>query len=113
MKINIKPVDLEITPSFEVYIRTKLGYLDKFLSRFDSMGGADIRFEIRRTTRHHKNGDIFWAAADLRLPKKILRVEKEGPDAREVVDVIKDKMRLEIEKYKTRFTEPKRKRPEK
>ncbi len=110
MKIDIKPIDFDITPSFETYVRTKFGSLGKLVGRFDSMGGVEIRFEIRRATRHHRSGDVFWAAADMRLPKKILRVEKQGADARAVVDVIKDKMRLEIEKYKTRFAEVKRSR---
>ncbi len=113
MRINIKPIDFDITPSFETYIRTKLGYLDKFVKRFEAMGDVEIRFEIKRATRHHRRGDVFWAAADLRLPKNILRVEKEGSDARAIVDAIKDKMRLEIEKYRTRFVEPKRGRPAK
>ena len=103
MKINIKPIDFDITPSFEAYVRTKLGYLDKFVKRFDAMGAVEIWFEIRRATHHHKKGDVFWAVADLRLPKKVLRAGKEDRDPRAAVDAIKDKLHLEIEKYKTRF----------
>ena len=110
MRVNIKPIGFDMTPSFEVYVRTKLGSLGKFLKRFDTAGETEMIFEVRRSTRHHRSGDVFWGAADLRLPKNILRVEKEGSDPRVVVDVIKDKMRLEIEKYKTRFVELKKKR---
>lgn len=113
MKINIKPIDFDITPSFETYITTRLEYLEKFIKKFDTMGEVKIFFEIRRTTRHHKKGDVFWAAADMRLPKKVLRAEKQGDDARAVVDDIKDTLRLEIEKYRAKFLESKVRRPAK
>ena len=108
MKIAIHPIKFDVTPSFETYITTKLGSLDKFVKRFEEFGDAELSFEIRRTTSHHHKGKVFWAAADLVLPKKVLRAEKEGSDARAIVDEIKDTLRIEIEKYKTRFAEIKK-----
>ena len=108
MKIIIRPIKFDVTPSFEAYIITKLGSLDKFVKRFEDFGDTELLFEIRRSTNHHHKGEVFWAAADVRLPKRVLRVEEESSDPRAAVDAIKDKMRLEIEKYKTRFTELKR-----
>ncbi len=108
MRINIKTIKVDLTPSLKTYIEDKLGPLAKFISRFDVTGEAEIWLEIVRTTRHHRHGDVFWAAADLRLPHKILRAEKTSTDARAAVDAVKDTLRLEIEKYRDRFLKVRR-----
>lgn len=108
MKIIINVINLDLTRVLREYIEMKLAPLAKFVGRFDEMGSAELRVEISRTTRHHKHGDVFWAAADLRLPKKILRAEAEAPDARAAINIVKNTLRIEIEKYRTRFLEPKR-----
>ncbi len=107
MKINIK-ASTDLTPSLKIYIEEKLGALAKFVKHFDETGEAAIWLEISRTTRHHRKGDVFVAAADLRLPKKILRAEEYAEDARVAIDRARDTLRLEIGKYKTRFTAPRR-----
>jgi len=107
MQISIKTAGVDLTPSFKTYIEEKLLPLAKFVKAFDEAGGAEIRLEISRMAKHRK-GDVFWVAADLRLPKQVLRAEAESSDGRAAVDVIKDKLRSEIEKYRTRVLEPKR-----
>ena len=109
MKINIKAVQVDVTPALDVYIDKKLSPLAKFVKHFDEMGEAEIWLEISRST-HHKKGDVFEASADLRLPKKILRAEAVSPDAHAAIDVIKSKLSLEIQKYKTQFLEIQKKR---
>ena len=47
------------------------------------------------------------AEADLRLPGKVLRAVGTHTDIRTALDKVRDTLRLEIEKYKTR-TEPRR-----
>lgn len=107
MKINIKKTT-DFTPSLGKYIDDKLGSLGKFVKKFDESGEAEIWLEVSRTTRHHHKGDVFLAAADLRLPHKILRAEEYAEDIRTAIDNARDTLRLEIEKYKTRFTEQRR-----
>lgn len=107
MKINIKAINLDITPSLTTYINEKLGALSKFLKKFDEKGVAELWLEVARTTKHHRKGEVFEAAADLRLPKKILRAEEESGDVRTAIDSVKDKLHLEIEKYRTRFEDRK------
>ncbi len=109
MKINTKAVQIELTPALNVYIEKKLSPLAKFVKRFDETGEAEIWLEISRSM-HHKKGDVFEASADLRLPKKILRAETASPDARTAIDMIKNKLSVEIKKYKTQFLEIRKKR---
>jgi len=108
MNINIK-ANLDLTAPLRVYIDQKLAPLAKFVKKFDETGEAELWLELLRTTRHHqKGGEVFLVVADLRLPHKILRAEEYADDVRKAIDRAKDTLRLEIEKYKTRFMEPKR-----
>ncbi len=106
MRIDIKAGSVGLTPSFKTYIEGKLAPLAKFVKAFDETGETEIRVELKRSAKHRK-GEVFWAAADLRLPKKILRAEAESSDARAAIDAIKDTRRLEIDKYRTKFVKPK------
>lgn len=103
MKIHVKSTNLDLTPSLTIYIENKLGALARFVKRFDREGVAAIWLEVGRTTRHHHKGQVFRAEADLRLPGKILRAVEENTDIRKAIDIMKHKLQLEIEKYKTRF----------
>ena len=105
MKIVIKK-NLDITPSLNVYIERKLAPLAKFVKKFEEEGDLELRLELARTTRHHQKGEeVFWAAADLGLPRKVIRAEEYAEDVRKAIDRVKDTLRLEIEKYKERFLE--------
>jgi len=102
MKINIKKSS-DLTSVLQDYIDDKLSSLAKFVKHFDETGEAEIWLEITRTTKHHKKGEVFKAAVDLRLPKKILRAEAYEKDIRTAIDQARNTLRLEIDKYKTQF----------
>lgn len=103
MKINIKKTKNLITPALEHYIEAKLAPLAKFVKHSDDTGEAAIWLEISRTSEHHKKGEVYMAAADLRLPGKILRAEEYAEDIRVAIDHVRDTLHLEIEKYKTKL----------
>lgn len=108
MKTHIKATQLDLTPSLQTYIEDKLVGLSKFIKKFEEEGVAEIWIEIARTTKHHHKGEVFMAEADLRLPSKVLRAVGIATDARAAIDDVKDKIKLEIEKYKLRLR-PRRK----
>jgi len=107
MRITIaKTVDR--TPALEAYIEKKFAPLAKFIKIFDDKGVAEIWLDITRTTRRHRKGEMYVVAADLRLPKKIVRAEEYADDIRTAIDRAKDTLRFEIEKYKTKLVESRR-----
>lgn len=95
---------MDLTPSLMDYLEEKLLPLAKFVKHFDETGEAEIWLEISRMSSHHKKGDVFKAAVDLRLPKKILRAEEYEKDIHTAIDKARNTLRLEIAKYKTQFT---------
>jgi ribosomal subunit interface protein len=110
MKLNVIGKNLDLTASLKTYAGNKLLPLAKFLKGFEKMGEAFMRLEVARITRRHRRGDVFRAAADLRLPGRVLRAESTSVDARAAVDRVKDELRKEIEKYRTRLLAARRRR---
>lgn len=100
MIINIKATKLDLTPAIKEYIEIKIGSLDKFLKKFEIKSEVEVSVEIARTTRHHHKGDIFYAEANLRIGKTLLRAEDTDWDIRVAVDKVKDRLGQEIKKYK-------------
>ncbi len=112
MKINIKTLNVDLTPSLNTYIEQKFQPLEKFLKRFEAEGEIRIALDLARTTRHHKHGDVFRASVGVRLEKKVLHAEEEADDARVAIDRARDTLRSEIEKYKL-LLKPRRGKEEK
>ncbi|HVN26676.1 MAG TPA: ribosome-associated translation inhibitor RaiA [Candidatus Paceibacterota bacterium] len=107
MHIHVRKA-VDFTPSLGTYIDTKLSALAKFIKPFDENDTAEISLEIVRTTKRHRKGDVFLVAADLKLPRRILRAEAYAEDVRTAIDQAKDMLRLEIKKYKTKREESRR-----
>jgi len=100
MKIDIKAINLELTPAIREYIETKIGSLDHFLKRFETDNEIKVFVEISRTSKHHKSGAIFCAEASFSIGKKLLRAEHLDWDIRVAIDEVKDRLQQEIKKYK-------------
>lgn len=100
MKISVKGTDLDLTPAISEFIEQKIGSLSKFIGTFDERGVAEARVEIQRTTQHHRHGNVFRAEVNLRLPGKVIRAEHSDENVRAAIDAVKDKLKIEIDKYK-------------
>jgi len=109
MKANIKATLLELTPSLKFYIEKKLAAIEKLIRRFKKKGVVEAKVEVGRLTKHHHKGDVFYAEINLRLPGKLLRASEKALDLRSAIDIVKDIIHLEIEKYKTRESSRNRK----
>ncbi|MBI2515152.1 ribosome-associated translation inhibitor RaiA [Candidatus Wolfebacteria bacterium] len=100
MKINLKATNLDLTPAIREYLEKRIGSLEKFVKRFEIRGEVKLEVEIARTARHHRKGNVFYAEVNLHLPKKILRAEHSDADIRAAIDKVKDKLKMELVKYK-------------
>ena len=108
MRQNIEAVGLELTQALRTYAEQKFSTLQKFLTRLEKDGELGAHIEIQRTTKHHRKGDVYQVNVEIRLPKKILRVQEKADDMRKAIDKAKDILRFEIEKYRTKFMKPAR-----
>jgi len=105
MQIDIKAINLELTPIIREYIEEKIGSISRFIKRFEAESEIRIFVEIARTTRHHKSGDVFCAEARFTIGKKLLMAEHTDWDIRIAIDKVKDKLQQEIKKYKEKKIE--------
>lgn len=100
MQIDIKATNLDLTPSIQEYIETKIGSLDHFLTSFQSQSEIKVFVEIAKNTKHYKDGDVFYAEATFSIGKKSFRAEQDNEDIRVAIDKVKDKLQQEIKKFK-------------
>ena len=100
MHIDLKATALELTPALKAYIEEKIGSLAKFVKHWEAGSSIECRVEVGRTTSHHHKGNVFRAEVNLDLPGRVLRAENEGWDVRAAIDGVRDKLKVEIQRYK-------------
>lgn len=100
MKINIKASQLDLTPALREYVVMKIGSLGKFVKRWEKEGEVETWVEVDRTTHHHHKGKVFRAVVDIPLPKRVIRAEEYHVDLRAAIDGVKDKLKIELTKFK-------------
>lgn len=111
MKITFKATAVELTSAVKSYLERKLGKIGKLLRKFEEEGEVRVGVEIARLTRHHRRGPVFMAEANIYLPGGILRAVQNGADVKTAIDGLESKLRLGVEKYKSRKIEhPRRER---
>ncbi|MDO8668812.1 MAG: ribosome-associated translation inhibitor RaiA [Candidatus Buchananbacteria bacterium] len=97
MQINIKATNAKLTPQSHEIINDKIGSLSKY---FDNIISADV--EVGINSWHHNKGNIYKVVVNLSVPKKILRASAETSDIVKSMNQVKDKLKIELVKYKER-----------
>lgn len=104
MNIELLGTRLTLTPAIRTYVDEKIGGLAKFVKRFEAAGELTAFVELARATRHHRHGDVFYVEITLRLPGKSMRVEERHEDIRAAIDRAKDRMKMELSRFKGKTT---------
>lgn len=102
LKLNIKATNIKLDDFLYDYINEKIGGLDRFIEGIDS--NAQVWVEVGKPSRHHRKGtDEFYAEVNIELSgrgKIIIRAEARQWDIKMAVDEVKDKLQIELGKYK-------------
>ncbi len=105
MKLQLKAKGFDLTPSLQKFVEEKMFGLEKYVSRWDENDSILLTVEVAKTTNHHNKGDIFYAEANMNIPKHLVRVEESGEDMHAAVDTMKDKLKKELLKLKDKMTD--------
>ncbi|MCL5017343.1 MAG: ribosome-associated translation inhibitor RaiA [Patescibacteria group bacterium] len=105
MNIDIKAINIELTPAIKEYIEKKMSGLSKFVEKWEKTGAVEARFELAKISNHHNKGNIYHAEANITLDGELIRAEASGEDANTVVDIVKDVIKAEVIKLKDRKEE--------
>ena len=101
MQINLQGKNMEVTGALQDYVSKRITNLGKFLTSTEAKGGeVAVRFDVARTSNHHKQGDVFRADCSIIIDGKEFFSHAEKPDIYEAIDDVKESIFHEINKQK-------------
>ncbi len=106
MRLQIKAKGFELTPSLRQFVEEKMMSLEKYVSRWDENNDSILlTVEVAKNTKHHNKGEVFYAEANLDIPKHLLRVEETNADMHAAIDVLRDRLKKELLKLKDKLAD--------
>jgi putative sigma-54 modulation protein len=109
MQIVIKATQIELNDPLREYINSKFLILEKLVKSFEANGELFLKVEVARTTHHHNKGNVFYVECTLPIAGHLLRIEENNEDMHAAIDVAKDRMKVELEKFKEKKMEKNKK----
>jgi ribosomal subunit interface protein len=106
MKIIIQVKNLDLTEELKNFVEEKFIGLKKFIDILKEDAPeigkslAEVFVEVEKETEHHKKGKIYSVQARIVLPGKSLIAWSKADSPMKAVDLARDEMKIEIEKYK-------------
>lgn len=98
MLIKVEPKNIKLDEALIVWVEKKIGSLERFLKRIDPVL-VEARVEIGRPSKHHRKGLVWYAEANLKVSRKLLRAESTAKDLRTAINQVKDELQRQIKKY--------------
>lgn len=100
MKINITAVRMDLTPSISEYVDKKILSLDKMVPPEDT--SALVHVEVGRETKHHQQGEIFFAKAQMHVAGADIMGEERAETLYAAIDMLRDELVTQLTGYKDR-----------
>ncbi|MBI2485228.1 ribosome-associated translation inhibitor RaiA [Candidatus Uhrbacteria bacterium] len=110
--MNIKSLNIELTPSIAEYVQKRLEPILKMLEGHESL---ELDAEVGKETKHHNKGPYFRATFHLHLGANHFQAEEEHEDLYAAIDGARDELRRQIVDFKERLADRRKKaqRPDK
>ncbi len=103
MQIDLQSKNIELTDAIKDYVIKKVTNLEKLLSNIETnKGEARVKFEVAKTTNHHKAGEIFHADCTISVDGQKYYGESDHEDLYTAIDVVKEQLFNDIGKNKDR-----------
>ena len=94
---------MEITPAIHNYVVKRVTNLEKLLSSIEKNGGEiRVNFEVGKSTKHHKAGEVFHSDCLININGKKFYYGSDQEDLYESVDDVKERLYEEIRRDKER-----------
>jgi len=108
MTIDLYSENLEITDSLKDYVTQRIRLLDKYVQAFEKDEPLLMKVELSRSTHHHNKGPVFYAELTTVIFGTTLRIEQYEEDARVAIDKAKDRMKVELRRFKEKTQQKRR-----
>ncbi|MCM2339391.1 MAG: ribosome-associated translation inhibitor RaiA [Burkholderiales bacterium] len=103
MNINLQGKNFELTEALTEYVLKKVTNLEKLLSDIETSGGEiKANFEVGKSTKHHKSGDVFHADCLISINGEKFYYGSDKEDIYQAVDEVKERLYEEIRRSKDR-----------
>lgn len=98
MNIQFYAKNVDLTQQLRDYTQEKIGSLDRYGLNFSS-----VRVDISQDS-HHQKGDVFRFEANMTIMgNKTIRAEASAGDVMSAIDIVKDKLEIQITKIKDKI----------
>ena len=104
MKIDISYKNIKPDEPLKVFVKDKIGGLEKLLKGIVSYA----QVEIGKPSKHHRKGEIFRAEANIKINGETLRAQASHYDLRAAITDVKNKVQRELKKLKDKKVDSKR-----
>ncbi|MFH0852527.1 MAG: ribosome-associated translation inhibitor RaiA [bacterium] len=101
MRVIIKSKEIKISDDLYSYAEKRIGKLEKFLENVDP-NLVEATIEFFKAVGGQRQGNIFQADVNLRIPGKFFRSEVIGGNPYSMMDDAKEELEDEIRKFKTK-----------
>ena len=103
MQIKFQSKNIELTDAIEDYVLRRVTNLEKLLSDIEKQKGeARVKFEVAKTTNHHKTGEIFHADCTIDIAGNKFYGSSDHLDLYSAIDEVKERLFNDISKNKDR-----------
>ena len=91
MQIDLQSKNIELTEAIKDYVLKKVTNLEKLLANIEKeKGEARVKFEVAKTTNHHKAGEIFHADCSINIDGKKFYGKSDSEDLYGAIDEVKE-----------------------
>ena len=103
MNITLHGKNIELTEAIHDYVIKRVTNLEKLLKKIEERGGeVMVRFDVAKTTNHHKAGVVFRADCSITIKGENFYASADGEDLYSAIDEVKENIFNDIQKNKDR-----------
>jgi putative sigma-54 modulation protein len=103
-KLEISGVHTDVDGNLRKYVMRKIGGLDHYLSRHTR---ASAHAEVKLKEAKSKDKNRYACEVIMHLPHETLRVEERTVNMYAAVDIVEEKVKQQLKKYKALHESPK------
>jgi len=101
MKYNVKATGVDLTPSIDQYIESKIKSITRFVDKSDESAIADV--EVGRVGSHHRSGEVYRAEINITLARHgLLRAEETDYNIYNAINAAKNEIIRQVKSVKNK-----------
>ncbi len=103
-RLEITGVHLDVGDDLKKYVMRKIGKLDSYLPRH-ALSSAHVEVKLKESKA--KNKQSYTCEVILHLPGEVFRLTESAQTIFKSVDIVEEKLKIHLKKYKDLRTNPK------